>query len=890
MPGKQGTLSTRRALFFAVLLGAAVALEYGYGLAGRRVVGGDHSWFVPLVAIGVWAAFVRPVPIRNRRYSASMALSEISALVATVFLSPLLALLAVSAGHLAAGAQRRIQPVKILTNWLVYAASAATGILVYDELMGRATATSPHGWAVSAAAITTVNLVNLVLLLGVMAAIDPRWRRPAIKPILVQVALGVVLCTLGGLVAVSLISVNDWGVLLFVAVAAAAVLAYREAAVANQRYTSLERLYGFTRNLSSLIEAPAVIGTVLDEARTLLSASHAELVFPMGARMGASTGGRADQKVALHCTLAGEGSPELEAQAEPSYLDTLAFDLGAMRYSEGRERSQEESGELGKALRAHGLREGLVAPLQQDDPTAGYLLVADRAFRHEGFSERDLRFLEVLAANAGVSLRSTRLLEDLRLEAEVRQHQAQHDSLTSLPNRSLLSERLEEALDDNNGESNVAVLLADLDGFKEVNDTLGHQTGDAILVEVAHRLAPLGRGGDVVARLGGDEFAVLMPNAANEAAISAKAKEVLELINRPLAVDGLMLDVRASLGVAVSRSRSHDATGLMRHADMAMYAAKRSGGGSRSYDKAADQSNLRHLMIASELRRAVEVGDLEVWYQPVVELSSGKVVSCEALLRWNHDQFGPISPGEFIPVAEQAGLIDQITWWVLGTALGQAKAWRELVVPGLHVAVNFSARSLMSMDIAERLGDVLNQAGLEPGALTLELTESSAMADPQGSLRVLSKIRHLGVSLSIDDYGTGFSSLSRLKHLPFHELKIDRSFVKEITHDRGDEAIVRSTIELARSMGRSVTAEGVEDQATLSHLEGLGCDAAQGFYLARPLPAQQCKEWLLSVSGTPDSSVTRLRADRPDRSDRADRPDEEGQQGRPHGPRTVSGQ
>jgi diguanylate cyclase (GGDEF)-like protein len=872
-PDRRGTLSTGRALVLAALLAGATATVYVFGLAGRRAVGGDHPWFFALVAIGVWAAFVRPVPVRNRRYSVSMALSEISALVATVFLSPLLALLAVSTGHLAAGAQRRVQPIKILTNWLIYAASAAIGILVYDELIGSGIPTSPHGWVVSGVAIAAVNAVNAALLLSVMATVDPRWRHPAVKPILVQTSLGVVLCTLGGLVAVSLIWVNNWGVLLFVAVAGAAVLAYREAAVASQRYTSLERLYGFTRNLSSLIEAPAVIGTVLEEARALLSANHAELVFPMGARIGATVGGGADKGVALHCTLVDEGEPEIEPQAEPSPLDKIAFERGAMRFSEGtqrsaevdgdgRQRSSEVDGELGKALREHGLREGLVAPLQHDDPSAGYLLVADRAFRHDGFSDRELRFLEVLAANAGVSLRSTRLLEALRLEAEVRQHQAQHDSLTSLPNRSFLSERLEQALDGKDAKGSVAVMLVDLDGFKEVNDTLGHQTGDAILTEVAHRLAPLARGGDVVARLGGDEFAVLMPNAPSEAAISSKADEVLDLIRRPLAVEGLVLDVRASLGVAVSPSHSHDATALMRHADIAMYTAKRSGGGARFYDRAADQSTLRRLMIATELRRAVEVGDLEVWYQPVVELSSGKVVSCEALLRWDHDRFGPISPNEFIPVAESAGLIDQLTWWVLDTALSQAKAWRELVVPSLHMAVNFSARSLMSMDIAERLGEVLDQAGLEPGTLTLELTESSAMADPQGSLRVLSRLRRLGITLSIDDYGTGFSSLSRLKHLPFHELKIDRSFVKEIMHDKGDEAIVRSTIELARSLGRSVTAEGVEDQATLAHLEGLGCDAAQGFFLARPLPAPQCEKWLLAASAAGYGSVTRLHLDR----------------------------
>ena len=495
----------------------------------------------------------------------------------------------------------------------------------------------------------------------------------------------------------------------------------------------------------------------------------------------------------------------------------------------------------------------MVAPLQRADPGAGYLLVTDRAFRHEGFKGADLRFFEALAANAGVALRSSKLLEQLRQEAAVRQYQAQHDALTGLPNRALFVEQLAEALGESPTESRVAVMLIDLDGFKEVNDTLGHHTGDAVLQAVAQRLAPLSAPNNLVARLGGDEFSVLLRDAPEDETIAVMADQVVDLIGQPLGVEGLLLDVRASLGVAVSAPLSQDASGLLRHADIAMYAAKGAGGGSHFYDRAEDHSTLRRLRLATELRRAIERNDLDVWYQPVVELGTGAVVSCEALLRWSHDQFGPISPVEFIPVAESAGLIDQLTWWVLETALLQAKTWRESF-PGLSVAVNLSARSLMSLDISLRVDQALQSAAVAPTALTLELTESSAMADPQSSERALRDLQALGVNLSIDDYGTGFSSLSRLKHLPFQELKIDRSFVKEMIYNRGDEAIVRSTIELARNLGRTVTAEGVEDQATLQHLQSLGCHAAQGFFLARPLPAPQCEAWLLAASDARDNT------------------------------------
>jgi EAL domain-containing protein (putative c-di-GMP-specific phosphodiesterase class I) len=246
----------------------------------------------------------------------------------------------------------------------------------------------------------------------------------------------------------------------------------------------------------------------------------------------------------------------------------------------------------------------------------------------------------------------------------------------------------------------------------------------------------------------------------------------------------------------------------------------------------------------------------------VVDLESGSVLSCEALLRWEHDHFGPVPPAEFIPVAESSGLIDELTWWVLDTALEQVASWRARLFPDLRVSVNFSARSLMTLHLAERLRDAASRVGLGPEAITLELTETSAMADPQSSARVLGRLRKLGVHVSIDDYGTGFSSLSRLKQLPFDELKIDRSFVKEMTRDRGDEAIVYSTIELARSLGRSVTAEGVEDQATLLRLESFGCNAAQGFYLARPLPAVQCEAWLVAAKEAAASPTNVLRLER----------------------------
>ena len=422
-----------------------------------------------------------------------------------------------------------------------------------------------------------------------------------------------------------------------------------------------------------------------------------------------------------------------------------------------------------------------MAPLQRDNPAAGYLLVADRAFTHEGFKRDDLRFFEALATNAGVALRASELLAELRGEIGVRQHEAQHDSLTGLPNRALFSERLERALASPAG-THVAVMLMDLDGFREVNDALGHDAGDAILAEIAGRLERFADESGLVARLGGDEFALLKEGTGSRSALLARAQEVIAAVTKPYHIGSLQLDVRASLGIATSPSDGTDPGSLLRHADVAMYAAKSAGGGAGLYDQAGDRSGLRRLRLATELRRALEAHELDVWYQPEVDLRTGDVIGFEALVRWTHEQFGPIPPDEFIPVAENVGLINPLTWWVLERALEQVKHWRG-VVPGLRMSVNLSARSLGTVTLADRVMEVLAGAGLGAEALTLELTESSMMVDALGD-RALRGLSDSGVSLSIDDFGTGYSSLSRLKRLPFQEVKIDKSFVMEMRHDR----------------------------------------------------------------------------------------------------------
>jgi diguanylate cyclase (GGDEF)-like protein len=775
---------------------------------------------------------------RAQSMSAPVRLSGVPVFVGIVFLRPGLMLAALSCGLVAAGARHGVPAQRTLVRSVVCLLAAGAGTLTYDHWSGRASPAQAGAWPVCLLTVTVMALLEMVLMVVVMPLVDRHWRRPAVVPALVQLGVYVAACSAVGLAAVSVIWVNAWGVVLFLAIAVAWDLACRATLVARQRYRNLEKLYDLTRHLSGITEAREVMAAVVQEARSLMGADRAEVVVPLGPTMG---------RLVARCS-SREEDQFVFREGALSSVDNLASHRGALLLN-GRCEDQE----LVAAMRELDVSETLLAPLQRGEPGAGYLLVADRALGQEGFKPSDLRFFETLAANAGVALRSSELMEQLRREVSVRQYQARHDPLTELPNRLLFSERLQQALTCTPG-AKVAVMLIDLDGFKDVNDTLGHHTGDAILKEMAGRLLPFMSESSLVARLGGDEFAVLLVDAADDVVVETTADEVLNAITQPCAVQGLLLDIRASMGVAIAPAsgRGRDASNLMRHADVAMYSAKESGGGARLYDPTEDRSTLRRLTLATELRRAIERQELEVWYQPVVQLGTGGVLGCEALLRWDHNKFGPISPAEFIPVAESVGLIDPLTWMVLDRALHQLKAWRCLV-PGLTMAVNLSARSLTNEVVTDRVAEALQRAGVPPEALTLELTESCMMCDPARSENSIRNLRELGVNLSIDDYGTGFSSLSRLKLLPFRDLKIDRSFVKEMAHDKSDEAIVRSTIELARSLGRTVTAEGVEDKVTLQQLANLGCHAAQGYYLARPLPASACEAWLKSAVLLPAS-------------------------------------
>lgn len=421
-------------------------------------------------------------------------------------------------------------------------------------------------------------------------------------------------------------------------------------------------------------------------------------------------------------------------------------------------------------------------------------------------------------------------------------HQAAHDPLTGLANRVLLRRRIEASLSDVTADRPLALLMLDLDRFKDVNDTFGHHYGDRLLQEAALRLTDTIGADGTVARLGGDEFAILLP-ATSAAQAEEAAVRIGAALRAPLELDGYVLEVSASVGLSVAVSPLDDADILLRHADVAMYAAKRNGSDWAAYAPEQERNTPDTLALIVELRHAIEHGGLVLHYQPQIEITTHRVVGVEALARWPHPQRGLVPPDEFIPLAEHTGLIRGLSSWVLQAAVAQARVWQAAGID-LPVAVNLSASNLQDSTLPDTIGALLHEHGLSADRLQVEVTESAVMVDRDGAVAVLTRLRALGVRVAVDDFGTGHSSLAYLKELPIDEVKIDKAFVRHLANDPRDRAIVGAIVGLAHELGLSVVAEGVEDQATWDVLDRASCDIVQGYFVSRPISAVNLAVWL----------------------------------------------
>ncbi|MEH1853059.1 MAG: EAL domain-containing protein [Nostoc sp.] len=487
-----------------------------------------------------------------------------------------------------------------------------------------------------------------------------------------------------------------------------------------------------------------------------------------------------------------------------------------------------------------GIKSLLLVPLCLEHEFWGYLGLADCNFERHWSRHEESTLLTMAASIIGTQQRQ-------QVEEKIR-YQALHDVLTGLPNRLLFNELLTKTLPNatRNGES-LAVIFLDLDRFKVINDTLGHTLGDELLQSVSQRLKDSLRGGDTIARWGGDEFTILLPRVNDIEEVNLVACRILQALEDAFHLQGHELYVTASLGIALLDNNSPDTETLIQHADAALYYAKDKGRNNyQFYSVSLSAKNPEFLTLEKSLRYALERNEFTLYYQPRVNIATGEITGMEALLRWQHPEMGLVAPSIFIPLVEESGLIIPIGEWVLRTACSQNKAWQDAGLPPMTIAVNLSLKQFRQPKLVETIAKILAETGLEPRFLELEITETTAIEDLDFTRRVLENIQQMGIYISIDDFGTGHSSLSRLQLLPLHNLKIDKSFIQDLTRDVKVAHIIKAIVGLGQSLGLKLTAEGVEKEEELEFLKSINCEDVQGFLFYRPLSAQKATEILES--------------------------------------------
>jgi diguanylate cyclase (GGDEF)-like protein len=778
----------------------------------------------PVLAALFGVSVVLRIHLQFRREVHSVTLMELPLVLGLHFVDPAGMVLARLAGSLPALViHSRQRGSKLLFNLALFALEACVAALVFSWLLAGRAPVGTVGLAGTFGAVLATDLLSAALVITAISLKEGALDRVATRQALASGAVAAATNTSLALIAVVVLAADRQVAWLLLVLAAVLFIAYRAYASLREQHERLRRLHHFTRVVARSERSGAVAATILAETQELLRAERAELtLFPNG-------------RTPLRTVLDRDGqvvtSPATDARAALEVLQrAVATEQGALLIPPITDQA------LRQALLERGITDAMIAPLRPGAGVAGTLVVANHLGDVGAFGGQDLTLLQTLAGQAGGALARGQLVDDLRRAAAEREYQALHDPLTGLPNRTLFTDRVRQAIAAIGPDGRLAVLLVDLDRFKEINDTLGHASGDLVLREVGVRLRARLPDSHTVARLGGDEFAVLVPALPDWDAAVDVGRLVRATLGRPLPIEQLELEVTGSIGIALGPDHGSDPELLLQRADVAMYQAKEGHTGIEVYAPERDQYSPRRLALVGALRTAIEQRELTLLYQPKVDLASGRVVGAEALVRWHHPEHGPIPPDEFIPIAESTALIQPLGHFVLETALDQAHRWHHTGI-SLGLAINLSVRNLLEPTLVKRVAGLIAQAGVPPGTLTLEITESGVMTNPEAAIAMLWELRRVGLRLSVDDFGTGYSSLAYLKRLPVDEVKLDKSFVLNMTGDADDAAIVRSTIELAHNLGLQLVAEGVEDQETLDLLAALGCDLVQGYHLARPMPA-----------------------------------------------------
>ena len=836
----RGALSPTRVTWLLATGLAAGALALTTQAGAGPIVALPLPLPIPLVALALGAAFFLAeqflVNVEFRRETHSFTLAGIPLLIGVLIVSPPVFVLTRVVASVLAFAWQRVSAEKMVYNSSAYAFEAAADAMLVHLLL-RPDRGLDLSAAVTLIAVLAVvdQFISVLVLVMIWVHDGPMGRADALKVLVPALVLSVT----SSMFAFGIIILLQQGILGAVVAAMLVVVfasGYRAYAAARHRHHSLALVHEFVTGGVGAQSLESLAEELLSRMRRLLRASTVQVMISEsdnGHELQPEAGS------ALTLTLGEQDSLDVSHHGFDSqdWVVVRALTQGEPLLAARTTKDAAVRHWLGE----HGFRDAMIVALPESSGMRGTLRIVDRLGETATFTAEDLTLLQTLTGHLAVALRSARLVQKLGYDAT-------HDALTGLTNRRGLythgQARLVKAPDQRR-----ALLLLDLDKFKEVNDSLGHHAGDQLLVEVAARLREKLRGGDLLARLGGDEFALLLEDAGLDEAASvaedlrASLAEPYAPLAGPAALGSLTLHSTVSIGIARFPDDGPDLSTLLRKADIAMYKAKISATGHHVYNDIDNADGASRLRTVDELRTAIADGQFVLHYQPKVDLATGEVHAVEALIRWEHPTRGLLHPDAFIDLVEVSGLMTAMTRLVLGIALDQAAAWQRQG-QRLTVAVNLSASSLVDADLPEEVFAMLAAHRVVPAALQLEITEDFLMADRQRARKILTRLRRGGVQISIDDYGTGYSSLSYLRDLPVDELKLDQSFVLPMTDDSRAAALVASSIALAHSLGLRMVAEGVETHSVYTALARLGCDQAQGYFISKPVAAAQLEHWL----------------------------------------------
>ncbi|GAA2186150.1 putative bifunctional diguanylate cyclase/phosphodiesterase [Micromonospora lupini] len=776
----------------------------------------------PLAAALLVAMVAAGLPVLNftvRRQSVGVTLTEIPLVLAFYLVRPLTVVTIYTLAAVITHLRHRFGATKYWFNVARAAAASSLAVLVLQALP-PVEGVGPGTWLSLFAAASMVNLVSITSVAGVHSLLQG-WQagREAFRtypPALLAAAINIA----SGIVVLILIETTWWSLLLLAALVAALALVYRAYAQFFRQHRTLTDMYELSRAVAGSGQDGTLVDALLGRVRALMQAEYATLWLPEQGR---------HPEVLL--TARNDQPGLLDVARTPAALRQRARDKGRT-VAVGR--GVTTDAELRADLSAQRVKDVIVIPLRSGQAVIGTLEVANRLGDSNYFVRNDIPLFETVGAQAAVALENSRLVDRLR-------HDAYHDTLTRLPNRRRVTGALDESVKIGAPDEVVALLLFDVDGLRQVNESLGHAAGDKVLVEVANRLRASAPSSALIGRVGGDEFLVTLRLENADAALEL-AGQLRDQIRDEMVFDALTLDVNTAVGVAVHPDHGSDAATLLLRVDLAANAAKSVPGSVQLFNPALESRSLRRLGLAGDLRRALDQDELEVYFQPKVTLRDRRLVGVECLARWEHPTHGTVAPEDFVAVAAHTGQLSRLTEVVLREGLRRSRDWAQADQP-LPIAVNLAARTLTDQHFPDRVQELLTEYGVPAQRLTLEITESGVLDGTDRPIPTLRRLRDLGVRLSVDDFGTGDSSLAHLRRLPVHEVKVDRSFVQGMATDPGDLAIVNAVVTLSQQFGLAVVAEGVESELTLELLQDIGCEIGQGFLFSRPLPYERLAAW-----------------------------------------------